>query len=84
MQCTTVEEVDHAVQDFWVKRVWRMHAEVDAEAQWQQFESSLFFHMCLIAAFLTTLGIWSVSSAFFFASVKDRLSVFVPFRLPAG
>ena len=29
-QCATVEEVDHAVQNFWVQRVWRMHAEVDA------------------------------------------------------
>ena len=27
-QCTTMEEVDHARQNFWVQRVWRMHAEV--------------------------------------------------------
>ena len=33
-QCTTIQEVDAQVQDYWVRQVWHMHAEVNAEERW--------------------------------------------------
>ena len=41
-QCTTIDEVDSVVQDFWVHRVWRMHADVDEEERWGAFQRSPF------------------------------------------
>ena len=43
MQCTTVEEVDASVQDYWVQKIWRMHADKDEGERWAAFESSAFF-----------------------------------------
>ena len=31
------------MQDYWVRQVWHMHAEVDAEERWQTFSASPFF-----------------------------------------
>ena len=42
-QCTTVEEVDATVQDFWVRKVWRKNVAIDAAACWQRFQQSCFF-----------------------------------------
>ena len=42
-QCTTIDEVDATVQDFWVRQVWRLHAKADEGANWAAFQSSQFF-----------------------------------------
>ena len=42
-QCTTLSEVDTAVQAYWVKGVWRMHEDVDVAASWEAFRASPFF-----------------------------------------
>jgi hypothetical protein len=42
LQCTTPAEVDAAVRGYWVERVLRQHADVDATASWRTFEDSPF------------------------------------------
>ena len=42
-QCTTPAEVDAAVQDFWVRKIWRKNAALDESACWQRFADSKFF-----------------------------------------
>ena len=43
LQCTSVEEVDRAVQQFWVDTVLRRHAQVDCMQCWEAFMKSEFF-----------------------------------------
>ena len=42
MQCKTHEEVDRAVQDYWVNTVWHQHAGVDEGTSWAAFRASPF------------------------------------------
>ena len=42
-QCTTAEEVDRTVQDFWVCQVWRKHSSENAAEKWAAFQASPFF-----------------------------------------
>ena len=48
-QCTTVQEVDVQVQDYWVRQVWLMHAAVEGEERWRTFCASSL-HPCLLVA----------------------------------
>ena len=42
-QCTSIEEVDRTVQDYWVQSVWRRHVEENATEKWAAFQASPFF-----------------------------------------
>ena len=46
MQSITVEEVDASVQDYWVQKIWRMHADKDEGERWVAFECHVFFRTC--------------------------------------
>jgi hypothetical protein len=42
-QCCSIEEVDAAVQAFWVAGVWRRHAAADEPKCWEAFRTSSFY-----------------------------------------
>ena len=42
-QCCSIEEVDAAVQAFWVAGVWRRHAAADEAKCWEAFRTSSFY-----------------------------------------
>ena len=62
-QCTTIQEVDAQVQDYWVRQVWYMHAKVDAEERWKALCASPFFRYIPTCRWPTSRWTWGHPAA---------------------